>query len=305
MAEDHNAERVKVVDVGGIQLAYESIGDRDRPPVLMIMGLATQMLGWPDEFCVMLADEGHHVVRFDNRDVGLSTHLHGAPRVRATRLLLNAASVAPYTLSDMAGDTVGLLDALGLESAHVVGASMGGSIGQTMAIEHPERVPSLTSIMSTTGNARVGRPTMKAMRALLARRPLERDAAIERVVANYRVIGSPGFEFDEVELRQHAGLAFDRAYDPQGVMRQLAAVWASGDRTPMLGAVRAPTLVLHGREDPLAPLRAGVATAKAIPGSELVVFDGMGHDLPRALWPDFVGHIRTLVSKAEAARVRG
>jgi pimeloyl-ACP methyl ester carboxylesterase len=202
----------------------------------------------------------------------------------------------------MARDTVGLLDALELDSAHILGASMGGTIAQTMAIEHPERVRTLTSVMSTTGDPAVGQPTEEALGALLAPRPKDREGAIERVVANYRVIGSPGYELDEPALRERAGKAFDRANDPAGVLRQLAAVWASGDRTPKLRELRVPTLVLHGREDPLATLSGGTATAEAIPGSELVVFDGMGHDLPRPLWPDITGAIAALVARGEAER---
>jgi pimeloyl-ACP methyl ester carboxylesterase len=215
-------------------------------------------------------------------------------------LLAGDTSSASYTLSDMAQDTVGLLDALKLRSAHIVGASMGGAIGQAMAIEHPERMRTFTSIMSTTGDPSVGQPTQQALAVLLAPRPMDRDGAIEHVIANYRVIGSPGFEFDEVSLRERTGLAFDRANDPGGVLRQMAALSASGDRTQGLRSVRVPTLVLHGTDDPLATLSGGVATAEAIPGSELVSFEGMGHDLPRELWPAIVDQISALVARGEA-----
>ncbi len=293
---------VQTASVGDVELAYETFGDPADVPLLLISGLATQMLGWADDFCALLAEQGHFVVRFDNRDVGLSTHLNDAPPVDLAGLVKGDMSSASYNLSDMARDTVGLLDALELDSAHIVGASMGGTIAQTMAIEHPERVRTLISVMSTTGDPAVGQPTEEALGALLAPRPKDRDGAIERVVANYRVTGSPGYELDEPALRERAGKAFDRANDPAGVLRQLAAVWASGDRTPKLRELRVPTLVLHGREDPLATLSGGTATAEAIPGSELVVFDGMGHDLPRPLWPDITGAIAALVARGEAER---
>jgi pimeloyl-ACP methyl ester carboxylesterase len=219
--------------------------------------------------------------------------------VQLTALLTGDTSSAAYTLSDMARDTVGLLDVLQLTGAHIVGASMGGTIAQTMAIEYPERVRTLTSIMSTTGDPSVGQPTQEALAVLLAPRPTDRDGAIERVIANYRVIGSPGFEFDEESLRARTALAFDRAYDPEGVMRQMAAVFVSGDRTPRLRSLQVPTLVVHGKEDPLATLSGGIATADAIPGSELVTFDGMGHDLPRELWPAIIDAISAVVQRGE------
>lgn len=300
-----SAEAVQVARMGDIEIAYETFGDRSDPALLLIHGIATQMLGWPDELCELLASKGFFVIRFDNRDVGLSTHLHDSPPVQIPALLAGDMSSASYTLSDMARDAVGLLDALGIESAHVVGASMGGTIGQTTAIEHPARIRSLTSIMSTTGNPNVGQPTPAAIGALLAPRPTDREGAIERVVENYRVIGSPGYELDEAALRERAGLAFDRANDPAGVLRQLAAVWASGDRTERLRELDLPVLVLHGRNDPLATLSGGEATAEAIPGAELVVFDGMGHDLPRPLWPEFAERITALARRADGERVTG
>jgi pimeloyl-ACP methyl ester carboxylesterase len=293
------ADGVRFATAGDVQLAYETFGKADRPPLVLIMGLATQMLGWPDAFCTALAEAGHHVIRFDNRDIGLSTHFNDAPAVDLAQLLTGDASSAAYTLSDMARDTVGLLDALGIDSAHVVGASMGGAIAQTIAIEHSQRLRSLTSIMSTTGDPAVGQPTPDAMAVLLAPRPKARQGAIDHVVANYRVIGSPGFPFDEAGLRERTARSYDRANDPAGVLRQLAAVVASGDRTPQLHAVQLPTLVVHGREDPLATVSGGLATAEAVPGAELVLFDGMGHDLPIELWPVIIEHISGLVRRAE------
>jgi pimeloyl-ACP methyl ester carboxylesterase len=288
---------VATASANGLEIAYETFGNRSDPPILFIHGLATQMLGWPDELCSELADRGHFLVRFDNRDVGLSTHLHDAPPVELQALLRGDLSSAPYRLSDMASDTVGLMDALGLDSAHLVGASMGGTIAQTVAIEHPHRVRTLTSIMSTTGSPSVGQPSAAAMAAILAPPATDREGAIARTIGAYRVVGSPGFPFDEEGLRDRTGRAFDRAHDPPGVMRQLAAVVASGDRTERLRDVRVPTLVIHGREDPLANVSGGKATADAIPDAELVIYDGMGHDLPRALWPDLLDRITRLCER--------
>ena len=200
----------------------------------------------------------------------------------------------------MAGDCVGLLDALGLDSAHIVGASMGGMFAQTVAIEHPDRVRSLTSIMSTTGNAAVGQATQEALGVLLSPPATNRQEAVDRTVATFRVIGSPGFELDEPELRERAGLSFDRANDPLGVARQLLAIIASGDRTAALGSLDLPTLVLHGADDPLVDVSGGRATADAVADSELVIFAGMGHDLPQALWPEITKRIEDLVRRAEA-----
>jgi pimeloyl-ACP methyl ester carboxylesterase len=285
-----------------IDIAYEAFGDPDLPPVLLLMGLGTQMLGWPDGFCTALADHRVRVIRLDNRDIGLSSHLTDAPAPDIAAIFRGDTSSASYTLTDMAGDTVGLLDALGLDSAHLVGASMGGMIAQTMAIEHPRRVRSLTSIMSTTGDSSVGQSTPEAIRALLSPPATTRDAAIERTLSILRVIGSPGFELDEADVRWRTGLAFDRAHDPVGVARQLAAIAASGDRTAALGSVSVPTLVLHGADDPLVNVSGGRATARAIPGAELVVLDGMGHHLSRELWAEIARHIGDLVARAETER---
>src|SRR3954447_6215147 len=288
--------------VGDIELAYETFGDPADVPLLLVMGLATQMIGWPDDFCRGLADEGLFVVRFDNRDIGLSTHLHaaGAPDVMA--VLGGDASSVAYGLGDLADDTVGLLDALGLESAHLVGASMGGMISQLVAIRYPERVRSLTSIMSTTGDPSVGAPAEAALALLLSPPATDRDGAVQRAVDTYRVIGSPGFEFDETGLRDRAGLSFDRAYDPAGVARQLAAILTTPDRTADLAKVSVPTLVIHGEHDALVDVSGGRATAAAVPGSELLVVDGMGHDLPREMWPEILDRISGLVERAEGQR---
>jgi pimeloyl-ACP methyl ester carboxylesterase len=291
-------DEIARVRVGDIELAYETFGDPAKPPVLLIMGLGTQMIGWPEGFCEALAAHGLFVVRFDNRDVGLSTHLHDAPDPDLRAAYAGDLRSVSYTLSDMARDAAGLLDALRLESAHVVGASMGGMIAQTLAIEQPERVRSLTSMMSTTGDRRVGDSTQEAIGVLFAPPARTREEALERAVRTYRVIGSPGYELDEAALRERAGRAFDRGHDPRGVARQFAAVVASPDRTRALGALRVPTLVLHGRDDPLVRLSGGEATAAAVPGAELAVIDGMGHDLPRDLWPELTGRIAAHIARA-------
>ncbi|NYJ04464.1 alpha/beta hydrolase [Petropleomorpha daqingensis] len=288
--------------IGEVELAYETFGDPGDPPLLLVMGLATQMIGWPDEFCAGLADRGLFVVRFDNRDIGLSTHLddRGAPDILA--ILGGDRSNVAYPLSDLADDTAGLLDALHLDSAHVVGASMGGMIAQLVALRHPERVRSLTSIMSTTGDPAVGRPAEAAMGVLLAPPATDRESAIQRAVDTYRVIGSPGFEFDEQALRDRAALSYDRRYNPAGVARQLAAILTTADRTADLRGVDVPTLVVHGEQDSLVDVSGGRATAAAVPGAELLLIDGMGHDLPRAVWPEVTDRLAALVERAEKER---
>ncbi len=276
------------VAANGIEIAYESFGSPEGRPLLLIMGLGAQLVHWDDEFCELLAGHGHHVVRFDNRDAGLSTHFHdeGVPAMGAP---------SPYLLADMAADAAGLMDALGWPAAHLAGASMGGMIAQTLAIRHPERVLSLTSIMSAPGPA-IALPTEAAMAVLLAAPPAEREAVIEQSLRTWAVLGSPGFERDEKQVARLAGLAYDRCHDPAGTARQYAAIVASGDRTEELGGVRVPALVLHGEQDQLIPVAGGLATAEAIPGARLVTYPGMGHDLPRPLWPEFAREIAELTS---------
>jgi pimeloyl-ACP methyl ester carboxylesterase len=295
-------EAVLTVRSGDIMIAYETSGDPADPPVLLVMGFASQMLAWPDDFCRALAERGYFVVRFDNRDVGLSTHLHEAPQPDVLAAFSGDFSSAAYRLSDLAADAAALLDALDVDSAHVVGASMGGMIAQTLAIEHPHRVRSLTSIMSTTGDPTVGQPTPAAMGSLMAPPATTREEAIKRTVAAYRVIASPGFPFDEAGMRDVAARSFDRAHDPVGATRQLVAVLASGDRTERLHELDVATLVIHGAQDPLIDVSGGRATAAAIPGAELVIVDGMGHDVSGAVLLSLVDAITTHVGRAEGTQ---
>jgi pimeloyl-ACP methyl ester carboxylesterase len=269
--------------------------------MLLIMGLGVQMLGWDEELCRMLAGRGYRVVRFDNRDVGRSTKVEGGPRPDVMGAVAGDVSSASYTLDDMADDCVGLLDELGVEAAHLVGASQGGMIGQTVAIRHPRRVLSLTSIMSTTGDPAVGQPHPEAIPALLTRPPADRDGFVEFVVGAWKVIGSPGFDVDEEALRARARASYDRGIFPDGTGRQLVAILASGDRTEALQSLDVPTMVIHGTDDVLIDVSGGRATAAAVPGARLELIEGMGHDLPRQLWPRLVDLI---VENAERAAAR-
>ena len=289
--------------VGDITLCYESFGDPQDPPVVLIMGLATQMIAWHEDFCRELAERGHHVVRFDNRDIGRSTRMDDVAPPRPSELISRRIRRPAYTLETMAADTAGLLDALGLDSAHVVGASMGGMIAQTLAAHHPERVRSLVSIMSTTGHRWKGQPAARVMPLLLAKPPRTKEESIERIVKVFRLVGSPGFERDEDELRRQGALAWDRGPSAAGAARQLAAILASGNRTVALGRITAPTVVIHGRSDRLVAPSGGRATAAAIPGAELVEIEGMGHDLPRGVWPRIIDAIDDVVERAEGRSV--
>jgi pimeloyl-ACP methyl ester carboxylesterase len=294
----HSFGDERVAPANGIELAYQELGDADGQPLLLVMGLATQMLAWDEGFCGLLAERGFRVVRFDNRDIGRSTKIESAGVPRRVDMMLGRRASAPYLLRDMAADTAGLMDHLGIDSAHVAGASMGGMIVQTMAIEQPERVRSMVSIMSNTGSRWTGMPSRKAMAILLGRPPRGREQAIERAVKTFKVIGSPGYPFDEERLRDVAGRSYDRGHSAAGILRQLHAITASGDRTQALRSVRVPTTVIHGNRDPLVRPAGGRATARAIPNARLKMVDGMGHDLPRQLWPVLVEEIANNAARA-------
>jgi pimeloyl-ACP methyl ester carboxylesterase len=284
---------------GELEICYETFGSSTAPPMLLVMGLASQMLMWDEQFCEQLAARGYFVIRFDNRDIGRSSHLKGAVIASRWQLLRGSARAAAYTLDEMAQDGIGLLDHLAIGSAHVVGVSMGGMIAQLMAINHPDRVRSLVSIMSTTGNRRVGRPQPKIMMRLMRRGAREREAYINDHIETYRAIGSQTYDFEEEHKRERAARMFERGVYPAGSARQLAAVASAADRTKALGGVRVPTTVIHGDADPLVNVSGGRATAAAVPGAKLVIFPGMGHDLPRELWPELIDAI------TETARAAG
>lgn len=269
----------------GIDVTYETRGDPASPTLLAIHGLGAQMTDWPPGFLDGFVAQGFHVVTFDNRDQGESTWLDDAGTPDLGALLGDPTVPVPYRIADMAADAAGLLDALGIDRAHVLGVSMGGMIAQQFVIDHPQRSVTLTSIMSTPSPA-VGSPTPEASAALLVPPAEGRDAAIEQSVAGSRIIGSPGFPFDEAGHRERAAVHYDRGYHPEGTARQLAAILASPDRTGGLREVGVPTLVVHGAEDPLVTLPGGEATAAAVPGAELWVVEGMGHDLPAAVLPE-------------------
>jgi pimeloyl-ACP methyl ester carboxylesterase len=287
-------------DVGPVELVYETIGDPSDEPLLLVMGLGMQLIHWDRELCELFAERGFHVIRFDNRDAGLSTKIQ-APVPNVMRLMAGVPARVPYLLEDMASDAFGLLDHLGIEAAHVVGASMGGMIAQTMAIKRPERVLSLTSIMSTTGERRAGRPKLRVMGVLMRQAPRERDAYIERFVKIFRLIGSKGFPLDDERIRELAAASYDRGHHTAGTGRQLAAIMASGDRTAQLRTLAVPTTVIHGRADPLVPFRGGRATAAAIPDARLIAVPGMGHDLPREVWPQLVEAVVETAGRAAPA----
>ena len=273
----------------GIEIEYETFGNPSDEPLLLIMGLGGQMILWHEDFCSELARRGHYVIRFDNRDVGLSTKLDEAGLPNIIEMFMAAQQgqpvSAPYTLDDMADDVAGLLDALAIERAHVCGVSMGGMIAQTLAIRHPRRLKTLTSIMSTTGAMDLPPPRPEAAQVLLIPIPSDREGYIERTVNVFRAIGSPGFPFDEAQVRERAALSYDRCCNPFGQARQLAAILAHGSRREGLRRVRIPTLVIHGADDPLVPVECGHDTAACIPDAEILVIDGLGHDNPRGAWP--------------------
>lgn len=278
-------------DVGrGIRLCYETFGEPADPTALLVMGLGAQMIAWHEDFCRELAGRGLHVVRFDNRDAGRSTWMQGrAPS--PGQLLRRSRAAAQYDLGDMADDAAGLLRELDLAPAHVIGASMGGMIAQTLAIQHPRRVRSLVSIMSTTGNRRVGQAHPRLWPRMLRRVRREREAYIRDFIETYQTIGSTLYPPDPERMRGRAERCFERGLHPSGAVRQLAAIITADDRTPFLRELDVPTTVIHGSADPLVRPSGGRATAGAIPGARLLMLEGMGHDLPPELWPQIIDAI--------------
>ena len=295
----HGEESAQNVGPSKITMAYQRFGNPALPPVFLIMGAGAQMINWPEGFCVELASRGLHLIRFDNRDAGLTTHFSDAPVPNFSAIQSGDFSTVTYTLSDMAADTVGLMDALGYDSVHLVGASIGGMIAQTIAIEYPQRVRSLTSIMSTTGDSSVGQPDYSVLGNLGSPPYDDRQAYIDWQIKSRKAIGSPKYPLDEKYVAHIAGLAWDRDHDPLGMMRQAVAVIKSGDRTEQLRSLKMPTLVIHGESDKMINISGGRAVAAAIPGAELVTFEGMGHELPRALWSEFATKIVNLIQRAE------
>ncbi len=297
------------VRANGIHIAYDTFGDRSSPPLLLIMGFSGQMILWHEDFCRQLAERNLYVIRFDNRDVGLSSKLDvrdAPPFIEFFEALWRGEERETlYTLDDMADDAIGLLDALGLVKAHVCGTSMGGMIAQVMAIQHPDRVLSLISISSTTGNPDLLSPfsvpmSPPAIPALTP--PPDREANIEYTVNGMRELAGPGFPFDEESARSVAAEAYDRSFYPKGAERQLLAVMVSGNRKPALAKLTVPALVIHGDSDPLVPVQWGRDTAGAVPGAKLLIIEGMGHDLPRGAWPCIVDAISTHINGAGGSK---
>jgi pimeloyl-ACP methyl ester carboxylesterase len=294
----------QMISANGIELCYEIFGDADAEPMLMIMGLGAQMIHWDDDFCRQLAARGFRVIRFDNRDIGKSTKMTGGKRLGPVELLklrfLKIPVDAPYKLRDMAQDVVGLMDALGIPSAHIVGASMGGMIAQEIAISFPQRVRSLISIMSTTGNPKVPPPTREATAMLMAPPPATKEEYFERFAQTWKILRVGSFPEDEALDRARAERTFARGLNPAGVGRQLRAILASGSRKERLGSVKAPTLVIHGTVDPLVRPEGGQDTAASISGAKLLMVEGMGHALPIPMWPQIIDAIDRFAHGAPA-----
>jgi pimeloyl-ACP methyl ester carboxylesterase len=286
--------------VGEIDICYETFGDPRDPAMLLIMGLGTQMVAYHDDFCAELASRGFFVIRHDNRDIGRSTHLDGAPTPSLLRLAKRDRNSA-YTLEDMADDSVGVLDCLGIEKAHIVGTSMGGMIAQTIAIRHRDRALSLVSIMSNTGGFFNGQPALTMYAVLLRPSPRDREGFIQHAVDMFTKIGGSGYGPDVEDLREIATLSYDRGQDAAGSQRQLAAIVAARDRSSQLRTLDLPATVIHGADDKLVRPSGGKATAKAIPGARLVMIEGMGHGLPRGAWPTIIGAITDTADRAKAA----
>ena len=291
-----------VVPANGMQIAFDAFGDPGDRPLLLVMGLGTPMLAWRPEMCALLADRGFHVIRFDNRDAGRSTHLRDAPQPDVMAALTRGdVSSASYRLDDMAEDAFGLLDALDLGAAHVLGISMGGMIAQTMAAHRPGRVLSLTSVASTPSPS-LTNPTPAAAATLMRPPAGSREDQIAQMLEVSRVIGSPGFPPDNEWRAELAAMIWDQGLDPAGVMRQMMAIYASGDRTEAVRGIRVPTLVIHGDSDPLIDVAAGRRTAQLIAGAELLIIPGMGHDLPRQVWPTIADALAQVAGRAGKTR---
>ena len=283
-------------EANGIQIEYETFGDPSSSPLLLIIGFASQLIFWDEKLCEQLAQKGHYVIRFDNRDVGISSKIEeaGIPNVmKIFEAIMRGEPVTPpYTIEDMADDAIGLLDALGIEKAHICGMSMGGMIGQTIAINYPQRTLSLISIYSRMGDSEDPQPKPEAFEVLTTPPPETRDENIEHALKVFKVLAGPGFSFDEKWHRKIAAQAYDRAYYPQGAARQLAAVLTQKNRKPALSSISIPTLVVHGADDPLVQVECGRNTAATIPDAELLIIEGMGHDLPHdGAWPQIIDAI--------------
>ncbi|MEP6389469.1 MAG: alpha/beta hydrolase [Halioglobus sp.] len=280
------------VKANGVRLAYDSFGDKGNPPLILIMGLGTQMIAWPDELCTGLAQQGFYVVRFDNRDIGLSEKMENAHIPKASRLMLlsklRLPMRVPYTLNDMARDVIGLMDSLGLSRAHIVGASMGGMIGQIVAALFPDRILSFTSIMSSSGDRNLPGARQDIVMDMAKRAMGMETVTMEGTIALWRKIGSPDYQPSDEELAARITRSLERSNYPEGYSRHLAAIIANGSRVELLKKITAPTLVIHGKDDALVPVECGIDTAKHIRGSTLEVIVGMGHDLPVELVPTFV-----------------
>lgn len=296
------------IKANGLDIFYDEFGDPNAPALLLIMGLGTQMVAWPESFCRDLAGQGFRVIRFDNRDIGLSQKMEGSPRYSVPFAMfkswLGLKVRSPYTLEDMAADAVGLLDALGIRKAHIVGASMGGMIAQVVAAKYPDRCRSLVSIMSTSGARNLPGPTREAFAPMREKRPAvtDREGTIQFGMRALRAIGSPGYPASDEDLRTAISASVDRSVYPTGFIRQLLAIMAHGSRTEMLKTIRVPTLVLHGEADPLVPVEGGRDTARLIPGAAIKTFPGWGHDLPKPLLPQLTAAI---VEHCKAADSRG
>jgi len=289
------------VHVNGISLEYEEFGEKDATPLLLIMGLGVQMVMWREAFCKRLAGRGFRVIRYDNRDVGLSTKFHEQcpdPGRLLGDVLQGKDVKLPYTLDDMADDAAGLLQALGIPAAHVVGASMGGAIAQLFAIHHPRQMLTLTSIMAGTGNPNLPQAKPEILALLVKPVPDQREAAVQQHVETFRAISGPGFEFDEAAIREIIELSLDRDPDSTGMGRQMLATVSAGSRKEALGTVKSPTLVIHGDADPLGPIAGGYDTAEAIPGAKMLVIEGMGHETPEGAWPRIIDSIVELAREA-------